>query len=92
MIDVIPNELGLGITDGLFDRTQLWRDFSACSARLDHRDNAAKVTFGTAQPLDDTRMALVRVSVGVIFLVIPGNFLLHARILRIPHGGLANRG
>ena len=41
------------------NRLQLLRDIEARPLRLDHIDNAAQVTFGAAQALDDFRMGLV---------------------------------
>ena len=49
----------LGLRNGLLDRVQLLGNVEARPLRLDHVDDAAEVTFGAPQALDDFGMALV---------------------------------
>ena len=49
----------LGLRNGLLDRIQLLGNVEVRPLRLDHLDDAARVTFGAPQALDDFRVGLV---------------------------------
>ncbi len=60
MIDMIVDQRFFRTRDGLLDGMKLLRDIDAGSARLNHIDNAAQMAAGPVEPLDDRRMAAVR--------------------------------
>ena len=47
MMNVILDELFLGVADGFLHRVQLLRQFHARAARLEHADDRCKVSLGT---------------------------------------------
>ena len=53
MVDMIVDERALGAGDGVFDRLELLRNIDAGALLLDHADDAAQMTGGAVQPLDD---------------------------------------
>src|SRR5262245_24996693 len=59
MVDVIVDQLALGIADRGLDRVQLLGKLQAGPAVLDHANQGAQMTLGTLQALDDVRMACV---------------------------------
>jgi len=62
-IQVILDQLLLGLGYGFFNGVKLLRDIEACAAGLDHTRNTAKMTFGPLQALDD-------IGTGVMILVL----------------------
>ena len=59
VFDVVVDQRLLGLRNGLLDRIQLLGNVEARPLRLDHLDDAAQVTFGAPQALDDFRVGLV---------------------------------
>ena len=59
MVEVILNQCLLGLGDSLLDGMELLGDVEARPPALDHLDDAAKMTIGALQPLDDLRVGLV---------------------------------
>jgi len=56
VFDVVVDQHLLGLRNGLLDRIQLLGNVEARPLRLDHLDDAAQVTFGAPQALDDFRV------------------------------------
>jgi hypothetical protein len=61
MIEMVLDQSALGLSDRLLHRMELLRDINAWSAALNHRDNAAEMTLGPLQALDDFGVGGVRV-------------------------------
>ena len=57
MVDMVVDERALGAGNGAFDCLELLRDIDARSLLFDHADDAAHMTGGAVQPLDDRRVA-----------------------------------
>ena len=64
MIDVIMDQCALCLANGLLDCVQLLRQIKAGAILGKHLDDAAEVTFGTLQPLDDIGVSFVNVIMG----------------------------
>jgi hypothetical protein len=65
MVDVILDQRPFGLAHGFFHRVQLLRDVHALTAFFDHGDNAAQVAVSAFEALDDRRVALVDMGMGI---------------------------
>lgn len=59
MIDVVVDQCLFGLANGLFHGVKLLSNVETRSSFLDHRNDAAKMPFGTFQPFHDIRMGLM---------------------------------
>jgi hypothetical protein len=59
MVDMVMDQLPLGLPYGLFDGVKLLGEFKACPAFGEHHDDLPDMPFGALEPLDDFRMACV---------------------------------
>jgi hypothetical protein len=65
VIDVILNKRSLGLTHRFLNGVQLLGDIHAGPLIFDHGDDAAQMTLGLFEPLNNRIMSLVRVRVRV---------------------------
>jgi len=56
---VIVDQRLFCLANGLLDRVELLSQIDASPTLLDHGNDASQVSFGTLQPLDDLRVALM---------------------------------
>jgi hypothetical protein len=59
MVDVIVDQRALRLADGFLNRVELLGQIKAGATLGKHLDDAAEVTFGSFQPLDDIRMGFM---------------------------------
>ncbi|RMR40468.1 hypothetical protein ALP86_102931 [Pseudomonas amygdali pv. mori] len=66
MIDMILNQRTLGLAHRFLDRVQLLGDIHTLAPFFDHGDDAAQMTVGPFQALDNSYVGQVRMAVGVV--------------------------
>jgi len=62
MIHVVMDELPLCFRNGLLDGVKLLGKVQACAAFAEHRYDPPNMPLGALEPLDDIRMAFMKVS------------------------------
>ncbi|RML53385.1 hypothetical protein ALQ93_102534 [Pseudomonas syringae pv. pisi] len=92
MIDMILNQRALGLAHRFLDRVQLLGDVHALAPFFDHGDDAAQMTVGPFQALDDSFVGLVRMAVGmVVFTHESSSSLGDSDRHSIPPGGIESK-
>jgi hypothetical protein len=62
MIHVVMDQLPLCFRNGLFDGVKLLGKIQACAAFAEHRYDPPNMPLGALEPLDDIRMAFMKMS------------------------------